>query len=234
MNGAVFICFIIWPHLTNTILFYKIINKKYVHLQPHRKPKMPNCRNSRIPIITAGKVLLLIDWDNLFFRLFERFGGEEIHLETRIKKLLSWVKQDIGPLFGDYGFVFAPEHMAFVYQEMCAENSLRLMVCPKRQLSTPKINPKTGNIIKEEDTVDESIIWFAKTMISHPDFKFLCLVSGDSDFAPMLKELGENGIMRALAVPTIDSLSRTKQFIGLADKHPATQKKMLFRLDGKI
>ena len=195
---------------------------------------MLSFKDRLIPIITAGKVILLIDWDNLFFRLFERFGGEEIHLEARIKKLLDWVKQDIGPLFGDCGFVFAPEHMALVYQEMCAKNNLRLMVCPKRKLATPKINPKTGILIKEEDTVDESIIWFAKTMISHPDFKFLCLVSGDSDFAPMLKELRENGIMRALAVPTIDSLSRTKQLIGLADKHPATQKKMLFRLDGKI
>jgi len=202
-------------NLTNTILFYKIIilNQKYVHLQPHKEPKVLNREDSLIPIITAGKVLLLIDWDNLFFRLFERFGGEKINLEARIKKLLDWVKQDIGPLFGDCGFVFAPEHMAFVYQEMCAKNNLRLMVCPKRQLATPKINPKTGILIKEEDTVDESIIWFAKTMIFHPNFKFLCLVSGDSDFAPILKELGENGIMRALAVPTIDSLSRTRPCI---------------------
>ena len=85
--------------------------------------------------------------------------------------------------------------------------------------------------MEEEDTVDETIMWFAKTMVRHPNFKFVCLVAGDNDYVPLFKELGRHRIYRALVAPTRDSLAKTKELVELVDKHPTTLKKMSIRLD---
>jgi hypothetical protein len=179
----------------------------------------------------AKQVLLLVDWENLFFTLYARFGAEKMHLENRIEKLMEWVKEEIGELLGGCGIVFAPEHLTFLHQQICAKNGLKLIICPKRQLKEQKRNRKTGDMETEEDTVDETIIWFAKMMLRHPNFKFLCLVTGDNDYVPLFKEVQRCGIKRALVAPTTDSLARSKELIGLVDRHPITMKKMSFRLD---
>ncbi|MCX6719755.1 MAG: NYN domain-containing protein [Candidatus Staskawiczbacteria bacterium] len=176
-------------------------------------------------------VLLLIDWDNLFFSLYERFGADEMHLESRIKNMIKWVNVEIGGLLGGYGFVFAPEHLAFHFQQICVKNNLKLMICPKRQLAEPKRNQKTGEMITEEDTVDETIEWFARTMFYHSQFKYICLVSGDNDFVPLLQEAIKYGIRRAIIPPTIDCLSKSKELVDLADRNPLTLKRMILRLD---
>jgi len=181
--------------------------------------------------VVAKEVLLLIDWENLFFRLFDRFGAESMLIERRMAMLIEWTKQNVGELLGGHGFIFAPEHMSFFHQQICVQNNLRLMTCPKRQLTSPKRNQKTGEMQTEEDTVDETIIWFANLMMRHPNFRFICLVTGDSDFVPLLKEMGEHNIKRALIVPTIDSLSKTKELINLVDRHPGTHKRMILSLD---
>ncbi|MCX6718738.1 MAG: NYN domain-containing protein [Candidatus Staskawiczbacteria bacterium] len=165
------------------------------------------------------KVLVLIDWDNLFICLCNRFGAE-IRLEYRIQKLLEWVQSQIGEILKGYGFVFAPEHLADFYQKLCTENNLRLMICPKRQTDG-----------KEEDTVDATLIWFARLMMRHPDVGYICLVAGDDDYVAMMKEAGLCGIKRVLAPPTIGSLSKNKKLVATADKHPTTLKKMLLRID---
>lgn len=180
---------------------------------------------------TAKGALLLIDWDNLFYSLYSRFGAEEMRIENRIKILMEWIKKEIGELLGGYGFVFAPEHLTYFHQQICVRNKLKLMICPKRQLMAPKRNPKTGDMETEEDTVDETVIWLTRMMLPHPSFKFICLVAGDNDYAPLFKEIERYGVKRALAVPTIDSLSRTKELIAVVDRHPATHKKMILRLD---
>ena len=191
----------------------------------HRKIASPSLSSA-----AKGKVLLLIDWDNLFFCLFDMFKTN-MQLEHRLKKLIEWVQKDIGELFGGHGFLFAPEHLAFYHQEVCVQNNLKIIVCPKRTLEKEKLNPKTGKLMKEEDTVDETIIWFGRLMMRHPDVKFICLVSGDDDFVPFFEEAGSCNIKRVLAPPTINSLSRSKRLIRLADKHPDTLKKMILMLD---
>ena len=174
---------------------------------------------------TNGKVLLVVDWDNLFLNLFHAFRPEEIKLSHRFKKLLEWIKSEIGEILGEHGFIFAPEHLCSAHQEICVQNNFRIMICPKKQT-----RGATGEA-KEEDTVDETIIWFAKMMIRYPDVKFLCLVSGDDDFVELLEAAKRQDIKIALAPPTISSLSRSKKLIRLADKHPRTMKKMILRLD---
>jgi hypothetical protein len=181
-------------------------------------------RQKPLLLSTAKQVLLLIDWDNLFFSLVNRFGKVEyIRIETRLKILIDWIKEEIGELVGKYGFVFAPEHLSLFHQEICINCGLKLITCPKRQLN---------NIGAQEDTVDETIIWFAKMMTGHFDFKTICLVSGDNHFVPLLEELKEQGIKIALAPPTADSLARTKELIDLVDINLQTGKRMLLMLDG--
>lgn len=181
--------------------------------------------------VIAKEVLLLIDWDNLFFSLFDRFGAESMLIDRRIATLMKWVKENVGELLGGYGFVFAPEHLTFFHQQICVQNGLKLMICPKRQLKEPKRNRKTGEMETEEDTVDETIIWFATLMMRHPNFKFVCLVTGDDDYVPLFEDMGKHNIKRALIAPTVDSLSRTKGLIDLVDRHPVTHKRMVLRLD---
>lgn len=179
---------------------------------------------------TPKKVLVLIDWDNLFLCLHNRFA-RQMRIEYRIQKLLKWVQKEIGEIFEGYGFVFAPEHLSTIHQDMCTDNNLRLFTCPKRQLDKPKKNLKTNKMVTEEDTVDETLMWFGKIMMSHSNVGFICLVAGDDDYVPLMKEAKKQNIQRVLIPPTLDSLSRSKRLVRLADKHPITKEKMILRLD---
>ena len=174
---------------------------------------------------TADKVLVLVDWDNLFFCLYKTFRVE-MHLDYRLKKLMEWIKAEIGEMLGDHGFVFAPEHLSPLHQQICIENNFKLIICPKKQIRDGR-----GKLTGEEDIVDETLIWFGKMMMRHPDVKFICLVSGDNDYVPLFEEASLYGVKRVLVPPTVDSLSRSKTLVRLIDKHPTTGKKMVLRLD---
>jgi len=177
------------------------------------------------------KVLLLIDWDNFFLSLYDSFGPDKMQIDYRLQALLQWISQNIGELAGGYGFVFAPEHLTLSFQQMCVQNQLRLVTCPKRPLADPKRNLKTGYMMQEEDTVDETLIWFGKMMMRHPDVKFICLVAGDDDYVELFEEASHYNVRRVLAPPTLKSLSLSQGLVSLADKHPLTHKKMILRLD---
>ena len=179
---------------------------------------------------SAKKVLVLIDWDNIFICLHDRFKTE-LRLEEKIQKMLEWVQREIGEILEGHGFIFAPEHLSFFHQKMCTNNNLRLFTCPKKKLQKPEINAKSGEIEDEEDTVDETLIWFGKMMLRHPDVGFICLVAGDNDYVPLMEEAAKYNVKRALVPPTIDSLSRSKALVKLVDIHPVTLNKMLLRLD---
>lgn len=182
-------------------------------------------KNKPPPLLTVGKVLILVDWDNLFYSLFDAFGVE-INLDYRLEKLMEWIKTEIGEILGDKGFVFAPEHLSPLHQQACVENNFKLIICPKRD-----VRDEQGRLIKEEDTVDETIIWFGQMMMRHQDVRFICLVSGDDDFVPLFEEVPKYGVKRVLIPPTIGSLSKSKALIRLIDKHPMTDKKMILMLD---
>ena len=178
----------------------------------------------------SGKVLVLVDWDNLFFSLFNTFK-QEMNLEYRLSKMMHWVKSDIGELLGGYGFVFAPDHLDIHHREMCVKNGFRMMTCPRRKLESAKRNPKTGYTVSEEDTVDETIMWFGELMMNHSDLKCICLVSADSDFAPLFSKAKAHGIQRALVVPTINSLSASRSLIKSVSISQKDGKPMILRLD---
>lgn len=179
-----------------------------------------NCDNASLQKESESKVLLLVDWDNVFHSLFNDFGADRMNLEYRFEKLIEWVTNSVGDLLSSNGFIFAPEHFNAYHRQICVKNKLKIVICPKRQTEA-----------QIEDTVDETIIWFGKMMIKHPDVKFLCLVSGDEDFVPLLEEAKKNGIKVALVAPTINSLSTNKTVVRLVDNNPKNRKKMILRLD---
>ena len=169
-----------------------------------------------------NKVLLLIDWENVIYSLIG-LGPHEMDLSNRIKKLVEWVKKEIGELLGDNGYVFTPAHFAAYHREICVQNNLRIIICPKRKSCT--IPPQ-----KEEDTVDETLMWFGNMMLVHPDVKTICLVSGDEDFVPFLEQAKKLGKKIVLVPPTLSSLSASKKIVRLADKDEATGKPLILIL----
>jgi len=182
------------------------------------------------PLSSRGnKVLLLIDWDNLFICLSRRFEVEEIQIERRINKLMNWVQENVGELLCDYngseqlchGFVFTPEHISPKLQRMCAKNKLWLMVCPKKS--------NGGRV--EVDTVDDNLIRFGKMMLRHSDVGSICLVSGDEDYLPLLEEARKCNVKIALIPPTLDSLSNNGGLVRFIDKRINGPRKMFVILD---
>jgi len=180
--------------------------------------------------VETGQVLLLVDWDNFWYSLFTRFGIGKMNIEDRIRALMGWVKT-IGGLWGGHGFVFAPEHLTSIHREICVNNGLWLVTCPKKQLTEPRRNRKSGRMETKADTVDETLVNFAKMLTGHPRFKTLCLVSGDNDFVALFQFMHERGVKTALAAPTVNSLARTQELIKLVDEYSFKHGKMLLMLD---
>jgi len=170
----------------------------------------------------SGKVLLLLDWDNIVYGLLERFGLQGMDLEVRIKKLNNWVLSEIGTPLDGFGFVFAPEHLNAIHQAICVRNNMRLITCPKKEA-------QIGS--KPEDTVDATLMWFSDLMLKHQEVQFVCLVSGDEDYEPMVKGVKKAGVKMALVTPALRSLSNQGGLSRFADNHPVTGKKMFISLD---
>jgi hypothetical protein len=174
------------------------------------------------------KILLLIDWENLFYSLCDILGPIDMQLEQRIKKMMEWISVEVGEVFA--GFVFAPEHMNSIHQRICTELGFTFIVCPKKYLTVSQLNPKTGFMINILDTVDQGIIDFGTMMTGYSEFNTVCLVSGDSDFIPFLKLLKKHKKRIALVAPTTYSLSQDKQMENLADLSPKTGNIMFLKL----
>lgn len=103
------------------------------------------------------------------------------------------------------------------------------MICAKKYYADGKFNEKTGKLDKWVDTVDECIIRFARELVAHPKFKIFCLIAGDSDYVPLLKDLKKHGIKVALVAPTADSLGG--ELLNYVDVNPANRKRMVLYLD---
>ena len=187
----------------------------------------------------AGDVLLLVDWENLWYSLLSRYSGrvEETHLEKRLEKMIAWLggrRRLLGAeLVGEnltegHGFAFAPEHLNQIHREILTDQGFWLMTCPKKLLKEAREKPKSpGEMETRVDTVDQTIIDFTLMMTGHNDIKTVCLVSGDRDYIPLLEELGRRGIKRALVPPTVDSLARDVKITRLVDRDPKTNRKMI-------
>lgn len=183
----------------------------------------------------TGQVLLLIDWENLWYGLLHRFNGdpEEMNISRRISGLMNWVQGMGGPL-GGHGFVFAPDHLPAGDRENCFRKKLQVITCSKKYVGEGKLNEKKGDTETIVDTVDDTIIWYARMMVGHPNFKTLCLVSGNNDYVPLFEQMGHLNIKRALAAPSFDSMAKPTQgkiLVDLVDRDPLTNERLLLMLD---
>lgn len=164
------------------------------------------------------RILVLIDWDNLWLNLLNIFGPENVRISHRFDELKKWLRT-IGEIFAV--FVFAPPFLSPIFRKIIREQGFYLVACDKIE--------KTADEEGQLDTVDEALMKFGELMLDHPDINYLCLVSGDDDFIPLLRKAEEKGIKKAIAVASIHPLSRN--LVPLADRHPATQKKMILRIN---
>ena len=78
-----------------------------------------------VPIIEteSPKVLLLVDWENVFFSLYDPSNPSKgTNITERFPKMMEWIKSDVGELLGGYGFVFAPDRFHIDNIKMCLKN----------------------------------------------------------------------------------------------------------------
>lgn len=170
------------------------------------------------------KILVLIDWDNLFLNLINIFKPGKVNLSFRLDKLKEWLGE-IGEIWAV--FVFAPPHLSPWHRKLLRQHGFFLITCDKIK-PEEKTKEKTGDK-KEIDTVDETLIRFGELELPHPDIDYLCLVSGDFHFAELLEKAQKSGKKRAIVISGINPLAR--KLIAFADQHPKTKRKMILRLD---
>lgn len=166
-----------------------------------------------------NKILVLIDWDNLLANMNipqpEGFSLEEGF--DRLMRQLSEVGRVINV------FVFGPPQTINLYLEIFRQNGFFPVVCPKLKKKKDE---------QEVDTTDATLIEFGRKMIEQiPDLTHLCLASGDSDFAPFVREAIRNGLKVIIVPGSLTSLSG--DLIRLASRHPETSKRMVFLFSPK-
>ncbi len=116
---------------------------------------------------TGGKILVLIDWENLL-KSVGLSSPENFSLEAGLDKLKAWL-EDIGEPFGF--FVFTPPHMVEGYSHIFHRYNFFIILCPK----IPSEDSKTV------DTTDDTLIKFGRKMIEEVwGLTHLCLASGDN------------------------------------------------------
>ena len=179
-------------------------------------------------MVNGEKVVLLLDWENILCSLRDTFGIDNMNIEHRLRQMCSWIEKEVGELLEGHGFVFAPEHFDIIFRDICVKLGFQLLVCPKRTLSEPKWDAKSGLLVSKEDTVDETLIWFGELMMNHSDVGCICLVSSDSDFIPFLEKVSSRGIRRALVIPSMVSLSDDQRLTSCADRNDLSNRMILF------
>lgn len=166
--------------------------------------------------------LILIDWENVSKNLREgRFNPLRFSRKTALERLFTWVKDQVGEIFDT--FLFAPLHIVHTDYELFSEFGLVPMTCPKLPLSG----------IRRRDTVDQTLIEKGLKWITHQSLTHLCLVSGDSDFIPLIQAAKARGLKIMLSaldpsfarIPGRPFLS--KELAKYADFNPVTGEKMI-------
>jgi len=166
-----------------------------------------------------NKILVLIDWDNLLLNM-NIPQPENFSLEEEFDRLMRQLGK-VGRVINV--FVFGPPQTINPYLEIFRQSGFFPVVCPKLR------NKKDE---QEVDTTDATLIEFGRKMIEQiPDLTHLCLASGDSDFAPFVREAIRNRL-KVIIVPG-NLISLSENLIRLASRHPETSKRMVFPFSPK-
>ena len=150
-----------------------------------------------------GKILVLIDWENLIISIKANFPGN-FSLTAGINRLKKWIELE-GEILGF--FVFAPLHILKTYSDLFYKNGFIAICCPK--VASEKR--------KEIDTTDEIIIIFGEKMIATmPELTHLCIASGDIGIKPLIEQATRKGLKIMIAAGHFDSLAN--ELIDLASR----------------
>jgi len=163
--------------------------------------------------------LVLVDWENVSKQITEgRYTPERFSRSTAIVKLFEWIKSEVDEIFDT--FLFAPLHIVYTDYQLFHDHGLSVTTCPKIPLASPD----------KKDTVDPTLIKRAEKWVTHPDLTHICLVSGDSDFIPLLEKAKKRGLL--IMISAIDSSllnrpSLSKDLAEMADISPRTGQTMI-------
>jgi hypothetical protein len=121
--------------------------------------------------------LVLIDWENISRDLREAvsIGPIGFSLKSAFIQTLNWIVFEANGIFDL--FLFSPLHLVSTDSELFSELGIVPMACPKMTMGR----------VKKRDTVDRTLIKKGEKWVTHQEVTHLCLLSGDSDFIPMIK-----------------------------------------------
>ncbi len=158
------------------------------------------------------KVLVLVDSENISMNTPLLFPPTNFSLEKAFGNLTEKIAQELGAIVGI--FVFVPSHQAAVWGEISQRQGYFTIYCPKKK-------DKKG---EEKDAVDDKLMRFGFKMLDQmPGLDYLCLVSGDRDFVPLLQEARYHGVRNIIVAGDLRSLS--EELIPFAEKDPKNPKK---------
>lgn len=167
-------------------------------------------------------VLVLIDMENISKHILGgRYEPERFSRAAAIETLFEWIESEVDEIFDT--FLFAPLFITYTDYQMLHDHKLVPTTCPKVPLGSPY----------KKDTVDPILIEKGLKWITHPRLTHICLVSGDSDFIPLLREARARGLL--IMISALDpSLAKdpehpplSKDLAEMADISPKTGQKMI-------
>ncbi|SRR3990167_172027 len=166
--------------------------------------------------------LVLIDWENISKGFVEsEHPPETFSVSAAFDGLFDWINSETDEILDT--FLFAPLYIVYTNYQLFYDQGLFPITCPRVPLGSPK----------SKDTVDEALIKRAERWITYPGLTHVCLVSGDRDFIPLLKEVKQKGLLIMISAidparaknPEHPPLSR--ELSEMADISPKTGKKMI-------
>jgi len=167
--------------------------------------------NNKTQCNDNNEIVVLIDWPNIFLNMKSK-DPQNFNVKARIENLLEWIKK-IGRI--KIIFVFTPRNLTIGNEELFLQFGFIQVLCP---------------IITEEsqnrDTTDDYLITVGKECLGDENISHLCLVSGDSDFIPLLERTKAKGIKIGIIAASNASLSAS--LIKYADFEPKIGGNMLY------
>lgn len=170
----------------------------------------------------GATALVLIDWENISKEILRaKIKPEKFSRAYALDQLFKWIKSEVDDIFDV--FVFTPLFMAYTDYQLLHDHGLVPTTCPKVPL---------GSTVKK-DTVDPILIEKGLRWITHLCLTHICLVSGDSDFMPLLRKAKESNLLVMIS-GTDPALAKdplhppmSKELINMADISPRTKQKMI-------
>jgi len=123
------------------------------------------------------RVLIECDLENIWRNLPKMPPPERLSLVAGFDRLIKEIAEQVGEIINV--FIFVPPHLAIPFGPDLHKLGFTTILCPKVE------EKATG---AEVDTVDEELIKFGQWALEELEFTHLCLISGDRDFAPLIRQ----------------------------------------------